>query len=165
MQEHQDLNKSERKRLCRALDCKKLSMEACMHAAQNERLPLRVVVQVLFFEQARASMASGRVSEVPSKVLLAGHNETSLKPKASFSTISTVPPEDQWSFSGLKSSKSNISTLRMKLAEEDDDGLDDSFLDGIEKSSKLKSLSAISRRPRRIFGKLWPINRSAREKN
>ena len=26
-------------------------MEACTHAAQNERLPLRIVVQVLFFEQ------------------------------------------------------------------------------------------------------------------
>ena len=28
------------------MDCKKLSMDACMHAAQNDRLPLRVVVQV-----------------------------------------------------------------------------------------------------------------------
>jgi APA family basic amino acid/polyamine antiporter len=33
------------------MDCQKLSLEACTHAAQNERLPLRVVVQVLFFEQ------------------------------------------------------------------------------------------------------------------
>uniref|UniRef100_A0A0V0GY21 Putative ovule protein n=1 Tax=Solanum chacoense TaxID=4108 RepID=A0A0V0GY21_SOLCH len=45
---HPGLNKSERKRLCRILDCKKLSMDVCMHAAQNELLPLRVVVQVLF---------------------------------------------------------------------------------------------------------------------
>lgn len=33
------------------MNCQKLSLEACTHAAQNERLPLRVVVQVLFFEQ------------------------------------------------------------------------------------------------------------------
>lgn len=33
------------------LDCQKLTLEACTHAAQNERLPLRAVVQVLFFEQ------------------------------------------------------------------------------------------------------------------
>lgn len=33
------------------MDSQKLSLEACTHAAQNERLPLRVVVQVLFFEQ------------------------------------------------------------------------------------------------------------------
>lgn len=33
------------------MDCEKLSIEACTHAAQNERLPLRMIVQVLFFEQ------------------------------------------------------------------------------------------------------------------
>ena len=33
------------------MDCRKLTLEACTHAAQNERLPLRAVVQVLFFEQ------------------------------------------------------------------------------------------------------------------
>lgn len=33
------------------MDCQKLTLEACTHAAQNERLPLRTVVQVLFFEQ------------------------------------------------------------------------------------------------------------------
>lgn len=30
---HPNLNKKERKRLCRILDCKRLSLEACMHAA------------------------------------------------------------------------------------------------------------------------------------
>lgn len=44
---------SEREQLCRLLNCQKLSLEACTHAAQNERLPLRVIVQVLFFEQLR----------------------------------------------------------------------------------------------------------------
>ena len=41
------------------MDCQKLSLEACTHAAQNERLPLRVIVQVLFFEQLqlRSSIA------------------------------------------------------------------------------------------------------------
>lgn len=35
------------------MNCQKLSLEASIHAAQNERLPLRVIVQVLFFEQLR----------------------------------------------------------------------------------------------------------------
>ncbi|RZS23104.1 hypothetical protein BHM03_00055966 [Ensete ventricosum] len=43
--------KFQREELCRLMNCQKLSLEACTHAAQNERLPLRVVVQVLFFEQ------------------------------------------------------------------------------------------------------------------
>ncbi|KAI4303676.1 hypothetical protein MLD38_039276 [Melastoma candidum] len=48
---HPWLVESEREQLCRLMDCQKLSLEACTHAAQNERLPLRIVVQVLFFEQ------------------------------------------------------------------------------------------------------------------
>ncbi|KAL8205786.1 hypothetical protein R6Q57_009337 [Mikania cordata] len=54
---HPTLSEHERKRLCRVMDCQKLSMDACMHAAQNERLPLRVVVQVLFSEQVKLSNA------------------------------------------------------------------------------------------------------------
>lgn len=53
MQAHPWLTDSEREQLCRLMNCQKLSLEACTHAAQNERLPLRVVVQVLFFEQLR----------------------------------------------------------------------------------------------------------------
>ncbi|RWW46486.1 hypothetical protein BHE74_00047606 [Ensete ventricosum] len=39
------------------MDCQKLTLEACTHAAQNERLPLRAVVQVLFFEQLQLRRA------------------------------------------------------------------------------------------------------------
>ncbi|KAL3835611.1 hypothetical protein ACJIZ3_010347 [Penstemon smallii] len=161
---HPELNKSERKRLCRILDCKKLSVEACMHAAQNEMLPLRVVVQVLFFEQARAAMSGGQVTELPDniKALLAAHKKTS-KTTASFSTNATMPPEDQWSVSGLKSPKSNISTLKMKLAEVED--LDENFVKGIEKPKKVKSVSMVPKRPKRMFSKLWPSIKNASEKN
>lgn len=37
------------------MNVRKLTSEASTHAAQNERLPLRVVVQVLYFEQLRAN--------------------------------------------------------------------------------------------------------------
>ncbi|XWS41788.1 hypothetical protein CRYUN_Cryun17cG0113400 [Craigia yunnanensis] len=62
LKEHPGISKSERKRICRLLDCRKLSAEACMHAVQNERLPLRVVVQVLFFEQVRATASAGNTT-------------------------------------------------------------------------------------------------------
>ncbi|KAK4440222.1 BTB/POZ domain-containing protein [Sesamum alatum] len=51
LKSHPWLAESDREQLCRLMDCQKLSLEACTHAAQNERLPLRVIVQVLFFEQ------------------------------------------------------------------------------------------------------------------
>ncbi|KAG1338433.1 BTB/POZ domain-containing protein [Cocos nucifera] len=53
LKSHPWLTDSEREQLCRLMNCQKLSLEACTHAAQNERLPLRVIVQVLFFEQLR----------------------------------------------------------------------------------------------------------------
>ncbi|OVA19780.1 BTB/POZ-like [Macleaya cordata] len=57
LKEHITLTKTEKKKICGLMDVKKLTMDAGMHAAQNERLPLRVVVQVLYFEQIR--VASG----------------------------------------------------------------------------------------------------------
>ncbi|XP_071709486.1 putative BTB/POZ domain-containing protein At5g13600 [Rutidosis leptorrhynchoides] len=50
---HPWLTDSDRELLCRLMDCQKLSLEASTHAAQNERLPLRFIIQVLFFEQLR----------------------------------------------------------------------------------------------------------------
>ncbi|KAL7618346.1 hypothetical protein Lser_V15G03221 [Lactuca serriola] len=51
LNQHRYLIESEREEICSILDCNKMSPEACEHAAQNERLPVRVAVQVLFVGQ------------------------------------------------------------------------------------------------------------------
>ncbi|XP_076905197.1 root phototropism protein 3-like [Bidens hawaiensis] len=50
---HANVTKEEKKTLCKLIDSQKLSIEASLHAAQNERLPVRSVIQVLFSEQAK----------------------------------------------------------------------------------------------------------------
>ncbi len=55
-QEHPGISKNDRKRISRLMDCKKLSMEACVHACQNDRLPLRVVVQVSAFTFTKSAL-------------------------------------------------------------------------------------------------------------
>ncbi|KAI9110282.1 hypothetical protein K1719_018724 [Acacia pycnantha] len=50
---HAGVSKQERKGLCRLIDSSKLTAEASLHAAQNERLPVRAVLQVLFSEQTK----------------------------------------------------------------------------------------------------------------
>ncbi|KAF7843296.1 root phototropism protein 3-like [Senna tora] len=50
---HPGVSKGERKGLCKLIDCRKLTPEASLHAAQNERLPVRAVIQVLFSEQTK----------------------------------------------------------------------------------------------------------------
>lgn len=53
LDKHRWLTESEREEVCSVLDCNKMSPEACEHAAQNQRLPLRLVVQVLFVGQLK----------------------------------------------------------------------------------------------------------------
>ncbi|KAK4797727.1 hypothetical protein SAY86_030053 [Trapa natans] len=50
---HPALSDMDRKKVCSMMDCQKLSREACAHAAQNDRLPVQTVVQVLYYEQQR----------------------------------------------------------------------------------------------------------------
>ncbi|GER30959.1 phototropic-responsive NPH3 family protein [Striga asiatica] len=54
---HPALSDMERKKVCSIMDCQKLSREACAHAAQNDRLPVQTVVQVLYYEQQRLQEA------------------------------------------------------------------------------------------------------------
>ncbi|XWS58666.1 hypothetical protein CRYUN_Cryun08bG0054300 [Craigia yunnanensis] len=51
LEKHAYLTEKEKEQVCRVLDFRKLSPEACEHASKNERLPVRVVVQVLFIAQ------------------------------------------------------------------------------------------------------------------
>lgn len=51
LDKHSYLTESEREEVCRGLDYHRMSAEACEHAAKNQRLPLRIVVQVLFLVQ------------------------------------------------------------------------------------------------------------------
>lgn len=64
LKSHPWLSDSEKEQLCRVVSCQKLSIDACTHAAQNERLPLRIVVQVLFFEQLQLRSAIAGVFHV-----------------------------------------------------------------------------------------------------
>ncbi|XP_057501674.1 BTB/POZ domain-containing protein DOT3-like [Actinidia eriantha] len=57
LKSHPSLSEHERRRLCKIMDCKKLSLDACMHAAQNDRLPLRTIMQVLLSEQIKMRAA------------------------------------------------------------------------------------------------------------
>ncbi|XP_073271686.1 BTB/POZ domain-containing protein SR1IP1-like [Primulina huaijiensis] len=50
---HPSLSDMERKKLCSVMNCQKLSLEACAHAAQNDRLPVQTIIQVLYYEQQR----------------------------------------------------------------------------------------------------------------
>ncbi|XP_039685605.1 BTB/POZ domain-containing protein DOT3 isoform X2 [Medicago truncatula] len=49
---HPSLTDQDRRRLCKIMNCEKLSLDACIHAAQNDRLPLRTVVQTFLKKES-----------------------------------------------------------------------------------------------------------------
>lgn len=89
------------------MDCQKLSIDACMHAAQNERLPLRIVVQVLFSEQIKISnaMANNSLKEA---------GESQYQPMISNrkSLLEATPQSFQ---EGWATAKKDINTLKFEL--------------------------------------------------
>ncbi|ESQ49207.1 hypothetical protein EUTSA_v10020370mg [Eutrema salsugineum] len=60
---HPSLTEEECKKLCKFIDCSKLSQEASNHVAQNDRLPVQMVVRVLYSEQRRLKKALSGDSE------------------------------------------------------------------------------------------------------
>ena len=128
------------------MDCKKLSVEACKHAVQNERLPLRVIVQVLFFEQVRSTTSGGcTTTDFPGSIraaLLPGRSRGS-------SRSTTTNMEEVWdavpTAEELKALKGELASLRLR----DNDG-SKTNVDKVV-AGKVKGLVM----SKKIFSKLW----------
>ncbi|KAF6170606.1 hypothetical protein GIB67_020168 [Kingdonia uniflora] len=157
LKEHPEISKSERKRICRLMDCKKLSADACMHAVQNERLPLRVVVQVLFFEQVRAATSpngGGGTPDLPENLRALIPRENGGSHGSSRSTLTNT--EEDWdaipTTEELKALKGELASLKLGTngRSEKNNGTDKSSIEKAA-SSKMKGLLM----SKKIFTKLW----------
>ncbi|EOY29330.1 Phototropic-responsive NPH3 family protein isoform 2 [Theobroma cacao] len=145
LKEHPSLTKAERKKLCGLMDVKKFTMDASMHAAQNERLPLRVVVQVLFFEQVRAAAGVQSLANNPRDI--------------SHSTTNTDEEWEKTAAEDCNSLKKQMSQMKVKE-------------DGFQKNGKLakknsknskSGMQLLPSRSRRIFDKLWVVGKGHTE--
>ncbi|KAJ1690177.1 hypothetical protein LUZ63_014332 [Rhynchospora breviuscula] len=157
LKEHPGLSKSEKKRLCGLMDCKRLSPEACMHAVQNERLPLRVVVQVLFFEQLRASAGSGNGHDLPAGVrsLLPRENGNSYGSSRSAATTYTeddlngAPVADLNSFRSMRVVNKSGGSERSSGSSDMNNGIGARNIPEEKKGSKGILM------PKKILSKIW----------
>ncbi|PPD69923.1 hypothetical protein GOBAR_DD33199 [Gossypium barbadense] len=141
LKEHLSLTKAERKELCSLMDVKKLTMDASMHAAQNDRLPLRVVVQVLFFEQVRASAGVQSLNNNPRD--------------ASRSTTNTEEEWEKTAAEDCNSIKKQMNQTKIKESEFPKNG---KFLKKDSRNSK-SGMQLLPSRSRRIFDKLWVVGK------
>ncbi|KAF3655331.1 BTB/POZ domain-containing protein [Capsicum annuum] len=108
---HRALSDVERKNVCSVMNCQKLTREARAHAAQNERLPVQIVVQVIYYEQQR-------LREVMD-VCLVEPDPPSLPSKVNWFSTDILPVTDE--VSSLKREnqdlKFELMKLKMKLKE------------------------------------------------
>ncbi|KAJ4898774.1 BTB/POZ domain-containing protein NPY5 [Raphanus sativus] len=135
LKEHPEISKSEKKRICKLMDCRKLSVEACAHAVQNERLPMRVVVQVLFFEQARANNNNNNGSSST------GNSTPEIVP-ASRST-NTEDETESWDAEDIKTLRGELASLRLAKNQQQ------------QENNKGKLVKGGGLGVSRVFSKLW----------
>nr|DAD40343.1 TPA_asm: hypothetical protein HUJ06_014666 [Nelumbo nucifera] len=103
---------SECYRLCKTIDCQKLSQEACSHATQNERLPVQMAVQMLYFEEIRLQNAMN-----------GGHNHfffgsvNGQFPQRSSSSAGsgTISPRDNYAFVRRENRELRLGVARMRM--------------------------------------------------
>ncbi|CAI9766854.1 unnamed protein product [Fraxinus pennsylvanica] len=102
---HPALSDMERKKVCSVMDCQKLSREACAHAAQNDRLPVQTVVQVLYYEQQR-------IREVMDSSL---SDSPALPDKVNQNTIDIHPVSDELSNLRRENQDLKLELVKMKM--------------------------------------------------
>uniref|UniRef100_A0A0A9CSQ6 NPH3 domain-containing protein n=1 Tax=Arundo donax TaxID=35708 RepID=A0A0A9CSQ6_ARUDO len=154
LKEHPGMSKGEKKRLCALMDCKKLTGDASAHAVQNERLPLRVVVQVLFLEQVRQSSASAAAA-VPSaarSLLLPRVDGTSCGSSRSAATTATTE-DKQWA--GVVGAPTTTSTSGGDASSLRWVSLVAGKRGGAGSKKKVKGGAVVPAPARRVLGKLW----------
>ncbi|GMN40606.1 hypothetical protein TIFTF001_009822 [Ficus carica] len=107
---HPMLTELECKKLCKFIDCEKLSQEACNHAAQNDRLPVQMSVRVLYFEQLRLKNAlSGSSGDggLLSQRMSSGVPSAAMSPRDNYASLRRENRE----------LKLEISRMRVRLSE------------------------------------------------
>ncbi|KAJ0612160.1 putative BTB/POZ domain, NPH3 domain, NPH3/RPT2-like family protein [Helianthus annuus] len=89
---HPWLPENDKEQLCNIINYQKLSIEACAHASQNNHLPLRVVLQVLFFEQLQLRSALANVADDEN----AHTGPLSIMPSGGTGTAGNIVQRDGW---------------------------------------------------------------------
>ncbi|KAI4349617.1 hypothetical protein L6164_010183 [Bauhinia variegata] len=109
---HPNIKDSERYRLCKTIDCQKLSQEACSHAAQNERLPVQMAVQVLYFEQIRLRNA---MNGGHNQFLFGGLNGQFPQRSGSGAGSGAISPRDNYASVRRENRELKLEVARMRM--------------------------------------------------
>lgn len=135
---HPCLDELQREKVCSIMDCHRLSYEARMHAAQNNRLPVHTVVQVLYYDKLQ--VRSTKISEA---------NKKSPKTAVDVASLAYSSPRDVNSAILFKENEElKKELIRMKM-----------YVKNLEKEPQVKKISFLSSVSKKL-GKLNPFHRN-----
>ncbi|CAM8899743.1 unnamed protein product [Rhodiola kirilowii] len=144
---HQNLPDADKRKLCKLIDFQKLSPEAGAHAAQNERLPLQSIVQVLYFEQLRLrnTLCSSYPDDEPKPLhqswrINSGALSAALSPRDNYASLRRENRE----------LKLELARLRMRLNDLEKDHV--CMKKNMEKSSSRKFMGSFAKKMVNLFG-------------
>ncbi|XP_076916395.1 BTB/POZ domain-containing protein At5g48800-like [Bidens hawaiensis] len=140
---HPGLSECDKKRLCKLIDFHKLSPEAGAHAAQNERLPLQSIVQVLYIEQLRLRNA-----------LCCNYPEDNLKPPPHYQSwrinsgglSAAMSPKDNYASLRRENRELKLELTRLRMRLNDFEKEHVCMKRSMEKSSSHNFMSSFSKK-------------------
>ncbi|KAK8614575.1 hypothetical protein V6N13_068375 [Hibiscus sabdariffa] len=109
---HPSIKDAERYRLCKTIDSQKLSQEACSHAAQNERLPVQMAVQVLYFEQIKLRNA---MNGGPNQFFFGAINAQFPQRSGSGAGSGAISPRDNYASVRRENRELKLEVARMRM--------------------------------------------------
>ncbi|PIN10954.1 hypothetical protein CDL12_16444 [Handroanthus impetiginosus] len=138
---HQGLTDQDRRKLCKLIDFQKLSPEAGAHAAQNERLPLQSIVQVLYYEQLRLrnSLSCSYPDEDPKPM----HQSWRISSGALSAAIS---PRDNYASLRRENRELKLELARLRMRLNDLEKEHVCMKRNMEKSSSQKFMSSLTKK-------------------
>ncbi|GAA0155024.1 hypothetical protein LIER_12850 [Lithospermum erythrorhizon] len=151
---HPNVPEPDKKKLCKLVDFQKLSQEAGAHAAQNERLPIQSIIQVLYFEQLR----------LRNTLLSSSHPDDDI-PKPMFSSwrinsgalSAAMSPKDNYASLRRENRELKLELARMRMRLNDLEKDHVCIKRNMERSSSRKFMSSFSK----TIGKLNLFNHSS----
>ncbi|CAA0825761.1 BTB/POZ domain-containing protein [Striga hermonthica] len=147
---HQGLLEAEKRKLCKLIDFQKLSQEAGAHAAQNERLPVQSIVQVLYYEQQRLKNSlfytedepggMKAMMQQPSWRINSGARSAAMSPRDNYASLRREN----------RDLKLELARMRMRLNDLEKDHV--YMKRNLERSGSRKLMSSFSKKFINIFG-------------
>lgn len=114
-QVHPNVKGSDRYRLCKTINCKKLSQDACTHAAENERLPVQMAVQILHFEQIRLRNAIHGVDGYNDQLYTGSTEFQFFQRSNSIMENEAISPRDKYALVRRENRELKLEVARMRM--------------------------------------------------